>query len=431
LGLNVARRSGFRFSYSKPPKKCWIICRVYYQKSGNSEIVGSKVKTKILALLVAVLMIVASMSVAFAAVDDYKLTINNTVKDHTYTAYQIFKGTKADKSTTDKSLGDVEWGDNITTAGKKALYTAYNMTVDDADLDKSANILALMDKIADKDNNTDSESDKAVKVANVFFTTATNGSVTIKDGLLTAPVAKQVKTATGTTIVFDGLASGYYLVNDAYTPATGETLGKDYSIARIAVQVVGDTTINNKADKPTLDKVIDGANEEDATTTTDVKGDTVGIGGKVPYKLTSKVPEMAGYTKYFYIVNDSMTEGLTFNDDVAIKIGSKTLTKTTDKTATGENFYVETGVDGTNTTIKIVFCNFLQYNSQVGDAITITYSATVNEKAKVNEEANINTAKLIYSNNPLDDESGEPDTPNEPKPGKVTGETPDVILISI
>ncbi len=113
-------------------------------------------------------MMIVSMIPAMAA-NDYKLTIENTVKDHTYTAYQIFKGSKADKSqagytvlandatfnattayyekngadyeyvtvtednfadkkanlyvrTGDSALGDVIWGDDITDAGKKALY---------------------------------------------------------------------------------------------------------------------------------------------------------------------------------------------------------------------------------------------------------------------------------------------------------------------
>lgn len=382
-------------------------------------------KMMAIVLSLAVVLAFSVPTMVFAA-DDFKLTINNAVQGHTYTAYQIFKGTKADHSA-NKALGDVTWGSDITKAGKQALYAAYEMEVAEADLDKSENINALMEKVADKNNTTTTESDKAVKFGNVFFETATNGTVTAKAGLLTGPTGGKAIVAERDTVVFDGLASGYYLVNDSYSKE-GETAGKDYSIARIAVQVVGDTTINNKADKPTLDKKIDGENDEDSTTTGEAQGDTVGIGGKVPYVLTSAVPNLDGYKNYFYVVNDTMTEGLTFNDDVVIKIGDTALTKTTNKTDTGKTFYVETKTDATTnaTKIKIVLNNFIQYAEQAGDEIKITYSATVNEKAKVDETSNQNTATLTYSNNPLDDGRGTPETPNEPAPGDVTGETPQV-----
>ena len=385
-------------------------------------------------MVIAMVMVIGTMSLAVFAADDYTLTINNTVKDHTYTAYQIFKGTKASNDATDKSLGDPEWGADITTAGKQALYTAYGMTVAEEALNTSANILALIDKIADEDNNTDSESDKAVKFANVFFTTAADGSVTAKSGLLTGPTGGKAIKATGTSVVFEDLASGYYLVNDSYTAGDGETLGKDYSIARIAVQVVGNTTINNKADKPTLDKNI----IEDSTK---VKQNTKNIGDVINYQLDSKVPEMVGYEKYFYVVTDTMSKGLTFNDDVTIKIGNTTLTNAlagvdmTDadavavaKASTGKTFYVESSTDATTkaTTIKIVFNNFIQYQTaDVGQPIEIKYSATLNQDAEVTEIPNTNTAKLNYSNNPLTDDEGKPGTPNEPN--EPTGVTPDVV----
>ena len=164
-----------------------------------------------MALVITLAMVLGMMSMTAFAADDFTLTINNTVEGHTYSAYQIFKGSKADHSqvqyvaastyaegttyyykngadydvievadaqafgtisatqtlytrTGNSGLGNVTWGADITDAGKQALYTAYGMTVDATDLDAPANINALIDAIADVDTTTLSESDKAVRM---------------------------------------------------------------------------------------------------------------------------------------------------------------------------------------------------------------------------------------------------------------------------
>jgi fimbrial isopeptide formation D2 family protein/LPXTG-motif cell wall-anchored protein len=139
------------------------------------------------------------------------------------------------------------------------------------------------------------------------------------------------------------------------------------------------------------------------------------------YVLTSKVPSMDGYSKYFFVINDTMSEGLTFNNDVAVKIGEKTLVEGTDYTVEITN-----NADGT-TSFQIIFKNFIQYKGDAGDAIEVTYSATLNEKAKIGEEGNPNTANLIYSNNPNVDTDNETDKPDD---DDAVGETPDDTVIT-
>jgi fimbrial isopeptide formation D2 family protein/LPXTG-motif cell wall-anchored protein len=441
-----------------------------------------KMKTmkRIGALVLAVVMAMALAVPAYAA-DSYKLTINNTVKDHTYTAYQIFAGTKASSDADDDKLGDTTWGADITDAGKDALYQAYGMTVAAADRDKSENILKLVDAIANqyvKDNNGAyalvdgkyvtpapadyngdkyapmGESDKAVKFANVFFTTTTttneNGGllndVTVNEGLLNAPAAGQIKKATGETTEFTGLNAGYYLINDSYTPKDGEENGVDYSIARIAVQVIGDTVINNKADKPTLDKTIE---VQRNGATVDVDTSNGSIGDKVQYRLDSKVPNMEGYQSYLYEVTDTMTKGLTFNDDVSIVIKGTTDTTLSrvykgndgffyttaakaetaleaDRVTTGFTVESTTNSETGVTTVKIYVVNFIQYQDKAGSEVQVKYSATINQDAlDTSATANNgqeNKAKLTYSNHPEDSGKGEN---NEPKTTNPTGETPD------
>jgi fimbrial isopeptide formation D2 family protein/LPXTG-motif cell wall-anchored protein len=150
------------------------------------------------------------------------------------------------------------------------------------------------------------------------------------------------------------------------------------------------------------------------------------VGDKIDYVLTSKVPTMDGYNKYFFIINDTMSEGLTFNNDVVVKIGSKTLVEGTDYTVEITN-----NADGT-TSFQIIFKNFIQYKAVAGTAIEVTYSATLNEKAKIGEEGNPNTANLTFSNNPNVDGKGDDENPDKPGPKEddVIGETPDDTVIT-
>jgi LPXTG-motif cell wall-anchored protein len=111
---------------------------------------------------------------------------------------------------------------------------------------------------------------------------------------------------------------------------------------------------------------------------------------------------------------------------VAVKIGEKTLVEGTDYTVEITN-----NADGT-TSFQIIFKNFIQYKGDAGDAIEVTYSATLNEKAKIGEEGNPNTANLTFSNNPNEDGVGTPETPDKPGPDDddVIGETPDDTVIT-
>ena len=153
----------------------------------------------------------------------------------------------------------------------------------------------------------------------------------------------------------------------------------------------------------------------------DVSANDASIGDSVNYKIASRVPNMKGYTKYFFVMEDTLSKGLTYNEDMVITIGAKTLVKDTDYTLT-----VTKNVDGT-TSLEIVFKNFIQYKGQTDAAITLTYSATLNQDAVLDPTTgNPNTVKLIYSNNPNQEGEGTFENPDKPKPGTPVGETPTV-----
>lgn len=306
-----------------------------------------------------------------ASAADYTITINKPTGDidRTYEAYQIFRG-NLDGST----LSDIEWGTGIDGA---AFLT---------ELKKNSAYASCTDAktVAEKLASFTDDSNEAVafaKLAGKFLTTATASSST---GQITVP-------------------AGYYLLKDV-TTATHDALSLNI------LKVVKDVEVNPKADHPTVDKKIG------TDITTGVAANEATIGDKVPFVIASKVPQMQGYTKYFFVLNDSMTAGLTYNKDVAIKIGTTTL---------AADAY-DVVYDDTANTMKIVIKNFIQYKSEAGKDIVVTYSATLNEKADLTQAGNKNTVKLTYSNNPNVDYKGD----NEPDTTDPVGETPEHVTVT-
>lgn len=306
-----------------------------------------------------------------ASAADYTITINKPAGDidRTYEAYQIFQG-NLDGNT----LSDIEWGTGIDGA---AFLT---------ELKKNASFTSCTDAktVAEKLAAFTNDSDEAVafaKLAGKFLTTAT---ATSSSGKITVP-------------------AGYYLLKDVTTVT-------DDALSLNILKVVKDVTVNPKADHPTVDKKIG------TDISTGVAANEATIGDKVPFVIASKVPQMQGYTKYFFVLNDSMTAGLTYNKDVAIKIGTTTL---------AVDAYDVT-YDDTANTMKIVIKDFIQYKSEAGKDIVVTYSATLNEKADLTQAGNKNTVKLTYSNNPNVDYKGD----NEPDTTDPVGVTPEHVTVT-
>ena len=214
---------------------------------------------------------------------------------------------------------------------------------------------------------------------------------------------------------FSGLPLGYYVIKD--TTAQGDFI-KPVS-ALILDTGTPDVEIEVKSEKPPIDKVID--DDNDLTTTDDrVDANDAAIGDTVTYVLSSNVPDMVGYSKYFFIMKDQMSKGLTYTDNMTVTVGDKVLAADTDYTVTKvEN------EDGT-TDLKIVFHNFIQYNTAeyIGAPVEVTYTARLNEDCEINTIPNTNEVYLEYSNNPNVEYGGE----NEPNEDEIVanplGQTP-------
>jgi len=154
--------------------------------------------------------------------------------------------------------------------------------------------------------------------------------------------------------------------------------GKTYKLGEVEYKV---------SDAPVpVKKIVEDGQSKDTNETA--------IGKTVNYKVTAKVPNWTGYDHYYLALNDTMSQGLTFNNDVKATVAGKTVT-------------VKTVSD--NGRIRILFAPTSDNSSDIVadkanypvDAdIVVTYSATVNRNAVIGGNGNPNGIELEYSHNP-------------------------------
>jgi putative cell surface protein len=296
-----------------------------------------KTMRKLFRVLLALAMTLALAVPAFAAETTGSITITNPQGDHTYTAYKIFDVTYS--------------GDN------------YSYTISDTDTAFNT-VKAYADVAANGLNLT------AVADTGKY-------NVSIGVGFSAASFAQHLKTnvgslGTGTDFTTDGntmkasgLALGYYFVS-----------GTSGTVCELAT--AKDIQIRDKNEVPEIKKDVDDNDR------------TVEIGQKLTYTITGKVPSTKGYDEFTYQVTDTMTEGLTFNNDVTVTIGGVDVTSAATITNNGNGF--------------VASVNMMHYQDQIDAPVVITYTATVNEKA-IQRDKETNTATLKYSDNPADKNS--------------------------
>ena len=218
-------------------------------------------KKSLLTLLLALVMVFTMASTVMAA-DTYSITVNNASTGHVYEAYQVFAGKLFIKNTDEKVLSDIVWGNGVDQTkevdGKNVAAAFDNKSAEEiaAALKTSADAAAFAKKIAPYLTNPSSSGAQA-------------------DG----------------KYVISNLSAGYYLVKDK-----DNTLNtKDDFYTAYIMQVVADVNADPKGDKPSVDKEI---KEGDKT----VASNTASIGDKIEYVVSSKVPDMSNYEKYYFIL---------------------------------------------------------------------------------------------------------------------------------
>ena len=332
-----------------------------------------KLVSRFMAVLMAMTMILSMSMTAFAA-DASKgtLTVNNTVEGKTLDLYQIFTATKS--------------GENV----------AYTLN--------SAYEGFFQSKITDASALTgEALSEKAYEyVKTQVGTNGSNGAAFAKDILgwilnhdTTVDATHTTKaTNDGTTVISD-LAYGYYVVyplgaTDTSTAPGNETVK---SVASLVSVTGTDARVNMKSNYPTVVKKVNNKNADD-----------VNIGDTVTYTLTSKVPDMTGYTSYVFNFKDTLSAGLTFKEITSVTVGETTITKV-DEGREANDTYTLTK-DGQK--ITITMNNFLASNKdKAGQEIKVTYTATLNKDAVTGFDPNTNKATVEYSNDPSNNTKGE------------------------
>lgn len=193
-------------------------------------------------------------------------------------------------------------------------------------------------------------------------------------GTINAPAATPGSDTT--TVVFDDLELGYYLVESS--------TGALCSLTTTNNQV----SIREKNGVPSVEKQVKRAAD------TYADSNTASIGTTVEFKTT--ITAQSGAKNY--VLHDKMSEGLTFNaDSVAVKW---TNSAGTEKTPADYSVKTDSLESATPCTFHIEFTEAFCDKLEKDDKIIVTYTATLNEKAAIGgTTGNTNETWLGYGNN--------------------------------
>lgn len=307
-----------------------------------------KAMKKLMAALLAVAMVCAMAIPAFAAggagatTGEGKITIDNAVIGHTYKIYRILDLQYNDTAKSFRYEKNDKWGAFVE---EQTAYLA---------VDSKTGVVTWTNP--DSDNN--GTAIKALAIAAGQY---------VKDQG-TALAADDFKEATSSTVTFDNLPLGWYLV---VSDLTNDAI---CSIDTTAKQV----TIKEKNGVPTVTKEVEYASGSWG------QGNDGNVGDTVNFQTTIYVTD-GNPTNY--ILHDKMSNGLAFKEDsIAVKVNDTTpITNYTVK-------YTNTD----KCTFEISFPNGTLHTN---DKVVVTYSATINSNAVVGTAGNDNETWLKYGDN--------------------------------
>lgn len=362
--------------------------------------------------------VMAPASMAFAdgatattnsiTINKYNNLNGNENGNVTYKAYRIFKADVVDgKDGSGKVVSNIDWASS---AAKTA-------------------VLGYLSGVTDSGITVDSSAQDAAECL-IKHSDGTGNATPIENNNLFNGLAKEVErsvTQTGSSFtageVFTpqdenhNALQGYYLfVTDESTLGTKEKPVKNTGTSPIFA-VVGDAlvTVNEKTSIPTVEKKIKNDNGSDWADKADSQ-----MGQQVEYKLTGTVASnIATFGTYHYEFSDKLSGGLTADaNSVVVKIGEKDLhCNVTPGADTGYDVSIDA-----NNTLTVKFTDLKAAAKQAGATlngssnVVVTYTAMLDPvkaaNVTVGGTGNDNAVKLIYSNNPMGEGTGEsvPDT---------------------
>lgn len=149
--------------------------------------------------------------------------------------------------------------------------------------------------------------------------------------------------------------------------------------------------------KPEFEKTVE---PRTGTTSTDNHQADYGIGDKVPYTLTIKVPENVAKLHTFKVVDTTLEDQLKhIAEDFKLTATDKDGREQTLAEGTAYTKTITEGTDKDNKITSILTVDFTTtaLTNVAGGTITIKYYATLGAGAVVAGNGNLNTAKLLYS----------------------------------
>lgn len=306
-----------------------------------------KAMKKLMAALLAVAMVCAMAIPAFAAggagatTGEGKITIDNAVIGHTYKIYRILNLQYNETAKSFRYEKNNKWGDFVDEQSDKLA------------VDANGVVTWKEGVSAEKDG----APIKALAIAAGQY---------VKDQG-TAFAADDSKVAASSTVIFDNLPLGWYLV---VSDLTSDAI---CSIDTTAKQV----TIKEKNGVPTVTKEVEYASGSWG------QGNDGNVGDTVNFQTTINVTDGDPTN---YVLHDQMSKGLTFKENsIAVKVNDTLITNYT--------------VEYTNTdkcTFEISFPNGTLHTN---DTVVVTYSATINNDAVVGTTGNENETWLKYGDN--------------------------------
>lgn len=335
---------------------------------------------KIMALMLAAIMMMAMSVTTFAAGTTCSLTVNakggQDLKDQTINLYKLFDVTESESTTTSGTTKNYAY--TVNTAYKTALVnvltslkTSVPAIPDVTETSTDAELAAAVSGIGAKDSET------VQKFANDFTTYALTQNPKL------VATTNSGKLGKVTSCEFTGLDAGYYLVY-----VTG---GKAIQSSLVTVDATTNT-VNLKTEAPSITKKAD--------------KETAEIGQVVTYTVTGAIPDTTGYSEYVYKIHDELSTGLDFVNDAtgtALGEGATTVNVTVafkDIGVTDEGTAPITAAIETNNSQKMSLdlSEWVRANqANTGEEFTVTYYAKVNKDAVVTEK---NKAQLEYGNKP-------------------------------
>lgn len=304
---------------------------------------------KLLTILFAFMMVLATTSMVSAeegvsTTDNGKITIDNAIDDKTYTIYRIFElESFSDDGTNGRYAykADGQWNTFLNQPGIKNVYITF-----DGEYIKWKS-----------GANVDEFAAKALAYARQNTTTLTE---------------KKTAIASSTTVTFDNLKLGYYLVDSG----VGALCSLDTTNLT--------ANIKEKNSVPTVDKKVRkgrGAPEDNTN---------ANIGQVLQFETTITV----GDGSQNYVLHDVMDESLTY-DPTSLEISYQTVAGGSFNPLANTNYSTTTSGGHTfDVEFNQTFLNTLNKDSK----IVVYYKATLNEKAKI-VDPNNNKTWLVYGDN--------------------------------